>query len=155
MSPRLAYVAWTRWLLVVPAALFAFCVVFWLGTHAYGFVEQHYCNPQHYWNDMCYDGSADVAIGYLYLACATIAPLVVGLAAVAMAPSRKLAVAWTAWAAGSALLLSMVVEQGPRNEVLAAGLSGLVGVLAITAYLRLRSTPAASNSSGRCPEGMP
>jgi len=146
MSRPLTPVAWTRWLLVVPAAFFAFGLVFWLGMHAYRFAEEHYCNPAHYWNGMCYDASADAALGYVYLACATIAPLAVGLAAGAMAPSRRLEVAWLAWLAGSAMLASMVIDQGPRTEVLAAGLSGLLGVLAITAYLRVRASSSASKA---------
>ena len=128
-----------RWVLLLPVSFFAFCLTFYVGMRVYSYVEEHYCTPAHFWNGMCYDSSADAAMELVYRIFAGIAPLAVGLSAVAMAPAHRLKVAWAAWLAGNALLAAMAVRSESAEPLAVAAASGTFGVLAITAWLRRRA----------------
>jgi hypothetical protein len=134
-----------RWLLVLPASLLAWAAVVLVGTFTHGYAETALCPPDDLVSGFCDNAKVRAKINLLLLAFVALSAIAVVAAAVATAPSRKVAVAWMSVAVGA--FIAFLVA-GFSTEWLSAVIAGTVAAAATTAYRR-RPNPSINTDAAR------
>ena len=127
----------TRWLLVVPAAVFAWYLVFVVGLFTHGFVEDLLCPAGQMVSGMCTNRSVQLTLRILVYIFVALSAIAVECTAVGIAPSHRATTAWIAFVAGSGVAAALGVAGAAYGEAVVAITSGLVTVMTITRYQRL------------------
>ena len=125
--------SWLRWLLTIPASILAWFVTAFVGMLFHGYAERAWCPPEEFISGYCMNKVAQARIDYLITIFAGLSAVAVIGAATAMAPARKLLVAWCAFGIG--VLWAASVAFGSR-EFYSAVLLGALTCLAFSVYLR-------------------
>jgi hypothetical protein len=127
-----------RWLLVVPAAIAAWYLVFVVGIFTHGFLEEALCPAGEMESGMCMNRRVRLILAILvHLFVALSAAAVVSTAA-AVAPSHRTRMAWIAFVGGSLVAVAFGIAAWAYTEALAAVASGLLTAVTISRYPRAR-----------------
>jgi hypothetical protein len=120
-----------RWFLIVPAAVAAWYLVFFLGLVAYGVVESRLC-PDHKWvSGTCTDERVEQILEVLIDCFVAASGFVVVITAATVSPDYKPAVAWTTFVLGAVAALVFANAGEAWGQAMAAIVAGGVAVFAI------------------------
>jgi hypothetical protein len=128
-----------RWLLVVPAAVAAWYVVFVIGLFTHGFVGEALCPAGEMESGMCMDTRVRLILGILVHFFSALSAAAVVSTAAAVAPSLRSRTAWSAFVAGSLVALGFGLAAWAYTETVAAVATGLLTALTISRYQRRSS----------------
>jgi hypothetical protein len=131
--------------LVIPASLLAWLAVLLIGIVAHGYAEKALCPPDDLVSGFCDNATAQAKLEVLFFAIAALSAIAVVGASVAMAPTNKSAVAWTAVAIGSLVAFMLA---GVSVVWLSAVVAGTLAAVAATVY-PLRPNPSINTDAAR------
>ena len=125
-----------RWILVLPAAIAAWYLVFFAGIFVHGIVEHALCPTPEFISETCVNDRVIRILHGVIVLFVALSAVAVMLAVVITAPSEKLLMTWVAFAVGSGVAIFMAVVAKSPAEGAAAVAAGLLTALAIRRRLR-------------------
>jgi len=112
---------WLRWLLVLPCAYLAWFATALLGMQVHARAEFVWCPAPDWVSDFCTNPQVQARLDLLIALFAGLSAVAVILAATAMAPARKVTVAWCALGMGGVLAALLDFGSPPFYAAVSAG----------------------------------
>jgi hypothetical protein len=120
-----------RWLLVGPAAIAAWYLVFIVGLFTHGFLDEALCPAGEMESGMCMNRRVRLTLGILVHVFVALSAVAVVSTAVAVAPSHRNRTAWVAFVTGSVVAVAFGIAAWAYTEAVAAAAAGLLTVIAV------------------------
>ncbi|SEQ31278.1 hypothetical protein SAMN04244573_01366 [Azotobacter beijerinckii] len=112
---------WLRWLLVLPCAYLAWIATALLGMMVHARAELAWCPAPDWVSDFCTNQQVQARLDLLIVLFAGLSAVAVIVAASAMAPARKVTVAWCALGTGAVLSALLDFGSPPFYAAVSAG----------------------------------
>lgn len=123
-----------RWLLLIPATIGIWYVIFIASLYCYFFIDKHFCPAKDVISGFCYNDTIKLILTAETHISVGLSAIAVCIVATAIAPSHKMITAWTTLALGT-IVAGIMVSTETWQLFITAVASGFLAVLAIKRYL--------------------
>lgn len=129
-----------RWLLLLPATIGIWYVIFIASLYCYFFIDKHLCPARDIISGMCYNDNVESILNAETHIGVGLSAMAVCIVSTAVAPSHKMTTAWTTLALGT-IAAGIMVSTETWQLFFTAVASGFLTVLAIKRYLSCSQAP--------------
>lgn len=127
-----------RWVLLIPACIATWYVVFMVGLVSHGYVERHFCPPAELVSGSCTNALVQRTLQFLIHAFVALSAIAVSVTATVVAPSHKEKVVWITLVCGTIVAAFFGFHANAWPLFFTASVAGVIVAMILVRTLRLR-----------------
>ena len=128
-----------RWVVLIPAAVASFYVMFDLSVSSFFFLDSLLCPPEDVISDTCNNETVSSILNAFIYFSTGLSAVVIVLISTAIAPSHKEYTAWSSFGLGTIAATYLAFQTDAWDQYLAALIGGLISVFGVVYFLRRKN----------------